>query len=831
MSQQFPYKLAAADYFQAGWSPLPLPAGQKFPVPDGFTGASGRYVDEPQLKKWIGARARVNVGKLNYPPGNIALRLPRDVIGVDVDAYGEKAGEATLAAAEADWGPLPPTWVSTSRTDGASGIRLFRVPEGLAWPGELPQGKGVELLRWDHRYAIVAPSVHDKTGATYAWYLQELRGLAEPGGMPSGAGEELAMVEQPNSFPEPADLPMMPEAWVEGLTLGRNWKERAANEDMGPTEVRDWLAARNSPEEVCDTMRATVVKYSRELRIAGDDGGAHDAARDAAWAVIGDSAEGHGGIHKALGELRKVFISNVAGRRGRDNADGERLAKEEWARIVVRGVQKVSAEGEPEPEDPCVSLVSLATASGGGSDILTWRLDDIGNGERLIRTMDGRARWVPAFESWYLWDGARWRPDRDRQIERWAVKAVNKLEEELAYLEGDASEDVVKAFKAHKKKSGNVGSLRAMVEVAKGRKGIIVQAEEFDADPSLLNCPNGTVSLGRNGVERRVAHRPEDYLTNMSGAPYVADASADLWEKFIEHALPDPEVRDWVQRLVGYSLYGRNTERLFIVIYGPTSTGKTTFAEAIRGALGDYASSVNLSLFRDNQDERARPDLVRALRKRILFAEEASSSWHLHPDQVKRLTGGSEITARLPHSGHYLEAVPPFTPWLMTNATPSIEGADDAFWRRTRVVPFMETIPVGEEADNLGSQLAEPEARAAVLSWCVRGWARYREQTSLEQPAATWAVVEEFTRDASDMDRCLADVAVREPEAYELPRLLYNAYKMWCDAHGVRPESETKFGRFLKGRGFEKRSVRIDGKVQTPRHGLRLNDSWRKFVS
>jgi hypothetical protein len=123
-----PYTAAARDYLEAGWSPIPLPYKEKDPPPNkpvSFTGADGAYVTEEQLRAWLKPKARCSAGNLSYPPGNIALRLPRNVIGVDVDAYGTKRGAETLEAAEEAWGPLPPTWVSGSREDGVSGIRLY----------------------------------------------------------------------------------------------------------------------------------------------------------------------------------------------------------------------------------------------------------------------------------------------------------------------------------------------------------------------------------------------------------------------------------------------------------------------------------------------------------------------------------------------------------------------------------------------------------------------------------------------------------------------------------------------------------------------------------
>src|SRR3982750_4254286 len=312
-----PYTAAARDYLEAGWSPIPLPYKEKDPPPNkpvSFTGADGVYVTEEQLRSWLKPKARCSAGNLSYPPGNIALRLPRNVIGVDVDAYGTKRGAETLEAAEEAWGGLPSTWVRGSRGDGISGIRLFRVREGLAWPGQLPQGGGVELLRWDHRFAIVSPSLHPE-GRVYKWFRETV-----------GESGEVELAEVEGEIPAPGDLPELPSAWVKGLTSGAKWKERAFDEEMGQRELQEWLSARTEPEVLCRGMRATVTKYTREVRQAGDDGGAHDAARDGGWAILGDARSGHSGVVKALTELRTVFLRAVEGRRSDSGA-----AKSEWA--------------------------------------------------------------------------------------------------------------------------------------------------------------------------------------------------------------------------------------------------------------------------------------------------------------------------------------------------------------------------------------------------------------------------------------------------------------------------------------------------------------------
>src|SRR4028119_474134 len=99
----------AAAYRAAGLiGTLLLPAGQKFPPPSGFTGEDGRWPTDEDVAGWSNRAGDAF---------NLALRLPDDLIGIDVDAYDDKPGGTTLADAEVRWGALPATYVSSARTD------------------------------------------------------------------------------------------------------------------------------------------------------------------------------------------------------------------------------------------------------------------------------------------------------------------------------------------------------------------------------------------------------------------------------------------------------------------------------------------------------------------------------------------------------------------------------------------------------------------------------------------------------------------------------------------------------------------------------------------
>lgn len=804
------YAAAAPSYFESGWSPIPLPPQSKWPPADDYTGAHGKYVDELTLKRWLKG-GQASAGNLSWivAGGQVALRLPPTVLGIDADMYEGKEGRATLAKAEEAWGPLPDTWRTSSRFDG-SGILLFSIPEGLAWPGKLPWGGGVELIRWDHRYAVVGPSVHDKTGEPYGWSF----------------GPDFSHLDE---YPEADSLVALPTSWVEGLTSGKKWTDRPALE-LDADDVRLWLSDCAGPE-MCAEMKRTLTKYQRLVRTAGDDGGSHDAGRDGAWALIGDAHAGHSGVEPALATLKKAFVNAVKRR------SDLRQARDEWARIVIRGVQKVAAEGSVNGEDLCALLAGGATddsvgpkgkSGGTGSGHLHFARTDAGNAERLVLAHRDEQKYVAGL-GWFVWrpEEERWAPDADGTVNRRAIAVARAITSEAEYLveeDPKAAADLLKFARG----SENIGKIKAMVDLSASLSGVTLSPAAFDADPSRL----GRVVLKPNPGVSVTPALPEHRVTMRLGCGYDPTARSREWSAFIKKVQPDATVRDWLQRLLGYSLYGANPDRLFVCNFGGTSTGKSTFLTALLNALGDYVAMVNMTVYRDNQDDKPRPDLLRALRKRLVFSSETSSAWHLHADQVKRVTGGEPLSARGMRSNEFVEVVPAFTPWIFVNAPPTIEGADLAVLRRLVVVPWDVLIPKEAEDSSLSGRLSSPSGRAAVLAWALEGWTKYAARPDLSAPPETWYARQKFLSELSDFDRALEEISEADPEGHCSPAALYQAYLVWCNAQGIkRPESNTKFGTFLGGRGHTKMRKKVDGKVTWVRTGLRISSEYERLFS
>ena len=140
------YASAARSYLAAGYSPLPLPPGQKWPPPKGWTGAGAPMTDLDQVRQW----ARSD------PAGNIALRLPDDVIGIDLDLYPDPSKDHPAVERMAAWdaltgqlGPLPSRRGPPAATTASAASAFTACPPAGRAPGScLPPRSARATRSW-----------------------------------------------------------------------------------------------------------------------------------------------------------------------------------------------------------------------------------------------------------------------------------------------------------------------------------------------------------------------------------------------------------------------------------------------------------------------------------------------------------------------------------------------------------------------------------------------------------------------------------------------------------------------------------------------------------
>lgn len=469
--------------------------------------------------------------------------------------------------------------------------------------------------------------------------------------------------------------------------------------------------------------------------------------------------------------------------------------------------------------------------------------DDIGNGERLMISHGNEMQYVKELNCWAVWDND-WYLDEQLAMNR-AKRVARAMQQEakelqraaLAMPKGKESEEYQRAsqYLKHANSSSNTGKLHAMLEMASSEVGMSSHWNVFDVDPTLLNCANGIVELREGGepVRLRPKDRDKDRCLMGTRVPYEPDAVSVLWNEYLDTFFPDKDVRRWAQKLAGASLFGRNTERLFVFGWGDTTSGKGMFMSALEIALGDYAGPFPLTVLRDNQDERPRSDLIQALPRRIVFADEASNEWKLHADQVKRITGDVLIQARAPHSPKAVERIPAFVPWLMCNHIPEIRGRDKAIDRRIVVVPFQVSIKK-DDPSYKRRMLNDKWLAPAVLAWLVEGWKIYTKEGIFDtEPVDVMVEKEKLLSELSDVDMFLREACEfgSGTKYREVSNSLYEAYERWCEKNGMYGRDRmtgVQFGMALAKRGFDKKTIRLSsGGTAAGRSGLKLLDNWK----
>jgi len=315
-------------YRDRGWpGVLPVPEGKKSPVPAGFTGWTGGWPEESDYRLWQRTR----------PDGNVALRVPEDVVGFDVDHYGKKHGFDTLTALEKQWGRLPSTFISSSRTK-PSGIRWFRT-DGRVLQGQA--GPGIEVIQFHHRYAIVAPSIHPDTGKPYGWYREtDLRRFWLP--LPI------------SQAPSPDELARMPASWLEGLAAGSSECPPHGAAPLSVRAVEDALDA-TSGQKMSPQVKQAEMAILEEMAV----GSRHDAVVRGTSRLVRLAVRGLGaGAADALGKVYDAFFDGVT-------SDGSRTEEEagaELRRIYLWALDRVAAEINVQGEDDEVSDGTVSRA-------------------------------------------------------------------------------------------------------------------------------------------------------------------------------------------------------------------------------------------------------------------------------------------------------------------------------------------------------------------------------------------------------------------------------------------------------------------------------------
>jgi len=502
---------------------------------------------------------------------------------------------------------------------------------------------------------------------------------------------------------------------------------------------------------------------------------------------------------------------------------------EEWPTLNVKNGPTATGDYFPPPGKN--GRATVPGDGGGPNDIgdeppIGRTLTETGNAERLVDQRGRDIHFCHLWNAWLHWDGRRWKRDTTGTVRRWSKDVVRSIYAEAARIENG---EIRAATVQHAKTSEKAASRAAMLKNAEVETGIPIEPDEMDRDGFLFNVQNGTVDL-RTGKLK--PHDRCDTITKLGRVFYDAAATAPTFMAFLERVLPEPDVRAFLQRAVGYCLTASMAAQCLFFLYGGGANGKSTLLTLLGLLLGEYARHAAPELLTHTKNDRHPTELADLFGARLVTSVEVDEGKRLAETLIKQMTGGDPMKGRFMRAD-FFEWMPTHKLWLAANHRTEIRGTDYAIWRRIHLIPFTVTIPENERDADLPAKLAAE--LPGILNWAIAGCLEW-QRSGLGVPQVVRDATNEYRQEQDVLADFIGERCILDRQAWVPSNALYKTYEAWGEAGGDQPLKTTAFGRRLTERGLKAakgakgvriwQGIRLLSPDEEPPGG-RFDDGWR----
>lgn len=356
----------------------------------------------------------------------------------------------------------------------------------------------------------------------------------------------------------------------------------------------------------------------------------------------------------------------------------------------------------------------------------------------VIKNYGYKLKYCTEWKSWILYEGRIWKKVDTPVTFNFVWRIVDSIKAAICEKQKntktganvDASQTLTQKLKAVVK-LGNVRPAENIMRAAQGMNPVSIT--EFDTDPYILNCPNGILDLKTMQLK---PHDPSQLLTKTTGAAYIGKYHSSLWLDTVASIFPNEETRNYVQKVLGYTLCGGNKEELAFFLFGTGGNGKGVIMGTVIQTLGDYAvvipSDTLVTAGNYGEDGSGVSPHIAALRgARLASASETNNGRTLNASVLKQLTDQGKVLYARGIRQDPIQFIATHVLFLESNYPPAITDVrDNGLTRRIMIIPFKQTFSAeqGNRNNDLKELLATQEAKEDVLTWLVEGYRKYTQE-------------------------------------------------------------------------------------------------------
>ena len=324
-------------------------------------------------------------------------------------------------------------------------------------------------------------------------------------------------------------------------------------------------------------------------------------------------------------------------------------------------------------------------------------------------------------------------------------------------------------------------------------EALFVHKEKTEGQ-TLINLRNGTFEITAEHQMLR-EYRAEDFLRYRLDFDYDPQATAPMFQKYLDRVLPDKDCQAVLSEYMGYIFSkGLKLEKV-LLLTGSGANGKSTFFSIATAIFGqENVSSFSLQELTKGQYQRAElQDVI------VNFCSEISGK--METAVFKQLASGEPVSAR-----HIFGR--PFTMTdyakmvFLCNELPWQIEQTDAFFRRFIIIPFDQTIPEEERDPDLANKIIASE-RSGVFNWMLDGLKRLLKNKRFTDSEVIKRQIEQFRYERDTVAVFLGEKNY-VPSEFKSVKLaeLYADYTDYCKENMLRTVSNITFAKRLRYMGF-----------------------------
>ncbi len=304
----------------------------------------------------------------------------------------------------------------------------------------------------------------------------------------------------------------------------------------------------------------------------------------------------------------------------------------------------------------------------------------------------------------------------------------------------------------------------------------------------LINLINGTfeITATKRGLR---PFEPKDFITHQLPFEYDPEAKAQLFQKYLDEVLPDPDKQKIFAEYCGYIFIKPSVLKLekMLILYGSGANGKSVFFEIINALLGsENISNYSLqSLTNETGYFRAKIGT-----KLVNYASEINGK--LETDVFKQLASGEPIEARLPYGDPFI--LSEYAKLIFNcNELPKDVEHTNAYFRRFLIIGFDVTIPEEKQDKELSNKIIKTEL-SGVFNWILQGLDRLLEQKRFSKCEAVDNARSDYEKQSDSVRMFIDEFEYKASiKAYTLVKTLYEQYKGFCLEDGYRAVGKQNF--------------------------------------